>query len=335
MKGCTVFGEVIAVYGGWGTEFGPVYGITGAERAKGGTVRGATEVCDAAEGGTVPGGVIAGWVTGAVCGATAVVRSTGDTVCDAAVESVCGTVGAIHKPRRSRWRSTAAIAAAVTASTICLREGAEAASEPCTVLGRSCTVMDIGLREGAASEPRTVLDRSCTVLDIEAREGAASEPRTVLDKSCTVLDIGARESRRCVTRGLKILGGNDGVSLSDSAAWNIMGGTCRRSRSVLRGCGAESLSEPENVARLAFPPPLEGSSRRRWPVGAELSLAEESDRWARAVSNSRRASRSQCSPERVPQAASRRSRRRSVAFTTCSLRGVLVFVARARARSSR
>ena len=311
------------MYGGWGTEFGPVFCSTGAERAKGGTVRGVTEVCGATEGSTVPGGVIAGWVTGAVYGATAVVRSTGDTVCGAAAESECGTVGAIHKPRRSRWRSTAAIAAAVTASTICLREGAEAASEPCTVLDRSCTV----------------LDRSCTVLDIGAREGAAAEPRTVLDKSCTVLDIGAREGRRCVTRGLKIFGGNYGVSLSDSAAWNITGGTCRRSRSVLRGCwplGAElSLSEPENVARLAFPRPLEGSSRRRWPVGAELSLAEESDRLARAVSNSRRASKSQCSPERVPQAASRRSRRRSVAFTTCSLRGVLVFVARARARSSR
>ena len=293
MKGCTVFGEVIAVYGGWGTEFGPVYGITGAERAKGGTVRGATEVCGATEGSTVPGGVIAGWVTGAVYGATAVVCSTGDTVCGAAVESECGTVGAIHKPRRSRWRSTAAIAAAVTASTICLREGAEAASEPCTVL----------------------------------------------DRSCKVLDIGARERRRCVTRGLKIFGGNDGVSLSDSAAWNITGSTCRRSRSVLRGCwplGAElSLSEPENVARLAFPRPLEGSSRRRWPVGAELSLAGESGRVARAISNTRRASRSQCLPERVPQAASRRSRRRSVAFTTCSLRGVLAFVARARARLSR
>ena len=51
-----------------------------------------------------------------------------------ATESECGTVGAVHKPMRSRWRSTAAIAAAVTASTICLREGAEAASEPCTVL---------------------------------------------------------------------------------------------------------------------------------------------------------------------------------------------------------
>ena len=51
-----------------------------------------------------------------------------------ATESECGTVGAVYKPMRSRWRSTAAIAAAVTASTICLREGAEAASEPCTVL---------------------------------------------------------------------------------------------------------------------------------------------------------------------------------------------------------
>ena len=332
VKGCTVLGEVIAVYGGWGTEFEPVYGIaggivraatgwgtgrnaaeentvpgegvagyvgwvigsvyvaTGAERAKGGTVRGATEVCGATEGSTVPGGVIAGWVTGAVYGATGVVRSTGDTVCGAAAESECGMVGGIHKPKRSRWRSTAAIAAAVTASTIWLREGAEAASEPCTVL----------------------------------------------DRSCTVLDIGAREGRRCVTRGLKILGGNDGVSLSVSAAWNITGGTCRRSRSVLRGCGAESLSEPEKVVRLAFPRPLEGSSRRRWPVGAEPSLAEEdSVRLARAISQARKVSRSQRSPGRVSQAASRRSRRRSVAFTTWSLRGVLTLVARAKARPSR
>ena len=209
-----------------------------------------------------------------------------------AAESECGTVGAVHKPKRSRWRSTAAIAAAVTASTICLREGAEAASEP------------------------------CTALDIA--------------KSCTVQDIGAREGRRCVTRGLNILGGNDGVSLSVSAAWNITGGTCRQSCSVLRGCGAESLSEPEKVARLEFPRPLEGSSRRRWLVGAELSLAEEdSDRVARLISNFGRVSRSHCSPVRVPQAASRRSQRRSVAFTTCSPRGVLSIVARARARSRR
>ena len=304
MKRCTVFSEVIAVYGGWGTEPEPVYSVTGgivraateggtgrdaaeentvpgevvagyvgwvtgfvyvatgAERAKGGTVRGATEgdpVRGATEGSTVPGGVIAGyvgWVTGAVYGATGTVRSTGGTVCGAtagggavvAIESECGTVGAVHKPKRSRWRSTAAIAAVVTASIICLREGAEAASEP-----------------------------------------------------CTVLDIGAREGRRCVTRGLEILGGNDGVSLSVSAAWNITGGTCRRLRSVLRGCGAESLSEPEKVARLEFPRPLEGSSRRRWPVGAELSPAEEdSDQVARLISNFWRVSRSHCSPVRVP-----------------------------------
>ena len=125
-----------------------------------------------------------------------------------ATESECGTVGAVHKPMRSRWRSTAAIAAAVTASTICFKEGGEAASEP------------------------------CTVLDVA--------------ESCMVLGIGAREGRPCVTRGLNILGGNDGVSLSGSAAWNITGDTYRRSRSVLRGCGAESLSEPEKVARLEF-----------------------------------------------------------------------------------
>ena len=122
MKGCTVSGEVIAVYGGWGTEpepvyggtggivraaaeentvpgevvagyvgwvTGPVYFATGAERAKGGTVRGATEgdpVRGAAEGSTVPGGVIAGyvgWVTEAVYGATGTVRATGGTVCGA------------------------------------------------------------------------------------------------------------------------------------------------------------------------------------------------------------------------------------------------------------
>ena len=44
-----------------------MYGATGAERAKGGTVRGATEgdvdpVRDATEGSTVPGEVIAGYV---------------------------------------------------------------------------------------------------------------------------------------------------------------------------------------------------------------------------------------------------------------------------------
>ena len=90
------------------------------------------------------------------------------------------------------------------------------------------------------------------------KEGAksASEP-------FTVLDIGAREGGRCVTRGLNIRGGNNGVAPSGSAAWNIIRVTCRRSRAVRRGCGAESLSEPEKVARFDFPRPLEGSSRRR------------------------------------------------------------------------
>ena len=68
MKGCTVSGEVIAVYGGWSTE--PVYGATG------GIVRVATEGGtgrDAAEENTVPAGVVAGyvgWVTGPVYVAT-------------------------------------------------------------------------------------------------------------------------------------------------------------------------------------------------------------------------------------------------------------------------
>ena len=123
-----------------------------------------------------------------------------------ATGSVYGTVGAGHKPMCARWLSTAAIAAAVTASTTCLKEGAESASE-----------------------------------------------------SFTVQDIGAR----CVRRGLNIRGGNDGVSPSGSAAWNMTGVTCRRSHSVLLRCGAKSLSEPEKVARFEFPRPLEGSSRRR------------------------------------------------------------------------
>ena len=86
-------------------------------------------------------------------------------------------MGAGHRPMCARWRSTAAIAAVVTASTICLKEGGGSASE-----------------------------------------------------AFTVLEIGAHEGRCCVTRGLNIRGGNDGVSLSCSAAWNITGGTCRRSR---------------------------------------------------------------------------------------------------------
>ena len=91
-----------------------------------------------------------------------------------------------------------------------------------------------------------------------------------------MLEVGARGGRCCVTRGLNIRGGNSGVSLSlISAASNMKGGTCRRSRPVRRGCRPELLSEPEKVARLAFPRPLEGSSQRRCPVVVE-SLAEES-----------------------------------------------------------
>ena len=65
----------------------------------------------------------------------------------------------------ARRRLTAAIAAAVTASTIWFKEG----------------------------------------------RGSASE-------AFTVLEIGAREGGRCVARGLNNRGGNDGVSLSSSAA---------------------------------------------------------------------------------------------------------------------
>ena len=57
VKGCTVSGEVIVVYVGWGT--GPVYGATGD------IVRDATEGVtgrDAIEGNTVPGEVVAGYV---------------------------------------------------------------------------------------------------------------------------------------------------------------------------------------------------------------------------------------------------------------------------------
>ena len=125
------------------------------------------------------------------------------------------------------------------------------------------------------------------------------------------------------------------MSLSCSAAWNITGGTCRRSCPVRRGCGPESLSEPERVARFAFPRPLKGSSRRRWPVVAEKSLAEESILLVRFASILRSVSRSHCAPSVVVQASSRRSRRRRVAFTTRSLRGVRSCVARSSASSRR
>ena len=118
----------------------------------------------------------------------------------------------------AKWWSTAAIAAALTASTIWFKEGGGSAPE-----------------------------------------------------AFTMLELGVRGGRRCVTQGLNIRGENGGVSLSlCSAAWNIKGGTCRLSRPVRRGCRPESLSEvPEKVPRLAFPRPLEGSSRRRCPVVEE------------------------------------------------------------------
>ena len=88
-----------------------------------------------------------------------------------------------YRPMCARWRSTAAIAAAVTASTICCREGGESAP-----------------------------------------------------------------------------------GVSSMLVFATRGGTCRlssRSRPGRRGCWLESLSEvPGGVARLAFPRPREGSSRR-------------------------------------------------------------------------
>ena len=150
-----------------------------------------------------------------------------------------------------------------------------------------------------------------------------------------MLEVGARGGRCSVTRGLNIRGENGGVSLSlFSVAWNMNGGTCRRSRLVRRGCRPESLSEPEKVACSAFPRPLEGSSRRRYPVVVE-SLAEEAVWSVRFAAIERRVSRSHCAPSELPQSASRRSRRRRVAFTTRSRRGVRSCVARSRARLRR
>ena len=115
--------------------------------------------------------------------------------------------------------------------------------------------------------------RGSNRLDHLVQRGGGPAP-----EAFTMLELGARGGRRCVTRGPKLRGGNGGVSLSlCSAAWNIRGGSCRLSRPVRRGCRPESLSEvPEKVARLAFPRPLEGSSRRRCPVVVEESLAEKS-----------------------------------------------------------
>ena len=76
-----------------------------------------------------------------------------------------GATSAGHRPMCARWRSTAAIAVAVTAATIWFKEGGGSASE-----------------------------------------------------AYIILELGTCEGRRCVTRGLNICGGNDGVSLSCSAA---------------------------------------------------------------------------------------------------------------------
>ena len=237
--------------------------------------------------GTPYGGVASGYVVGAmgpVGYAAGAMRAKGGTVFGetavGATEPVGGALGTGHRLMCARWRSTAVIAAAVTASTIWFKEGGGSASE-----------------------------------------------------AFTILELGVREGRRCVIRSLNICGGNDSVSLSCSAAWNITGGTCRRSCPVCRGCGPKSRSEPERVARFGFPRPLEGSSRRRWLVVAEESLVEESIRLVRFASILRSVWRSHCAPSVVVQASSRRSRRRRVAFTTRSLRKVRSCVARSSASS--
>ena len=82
------------------------------------------------KGGTVPGGVAAGYVVGAMgpvgC-ATGAVRAKGGTVfsetAEGATEPVGGAMGTGHRLMCARGRSTAAIAATVTASTIWCKEG--------------------------------------------------------------------------------------------------------------------------------------------------------------------------------------------------------------------
>ena len=135
----------------------------------------------------------------------------------------------------------AAIVAAVIASTICCMGGSESA------LGVVCTLVSA---------------RVAFSWRLSTRVSATREGR-----------------RDTCSRRLEIRGGNDGASLSFwFAAWYIRGVTCLLeglSRPACRCCWPESLSEvPENVARLAFPRPLEGSSRRRGL--AEEELPEES-----------------------------------------------------------
>ena len=164
---------------------------------------------------------------------------------------------------QARWRSIAVIAAAVIASTICCMGGSESA------LGALSTL-------------------------VSARVSLSW---------CLGSRVSTREGRRdTYSRRLAIRGGNDGVSLSLSAAWYIRGVTCLLeglSRPACRCCWPESLSEvPENVARLAFPRPLEGSSRRRGLV--EVEVLEESDLAERlVVLRARSASRTQPLPSRV------------------------------------
>ena len=196
-----------------------------------------------------------------------------------------GATSAGYRPMCARWRSTVASAAAVTASTICCREGGGSAPE-----------------------------------------------------AFTTLEFVAHGGRRWVTRGLNIRGGNGGVllpftlrsvkyirgylpSVSSYASGMLAGVTIR--------CAIEG-------GRLAFPRPLEGSSRRPCSVVVEESLAEEPVRSGRCFAAvSRRVSQTHCAPSRVPQADSTRSRRRRIALTTRSLRGVRSCVARSRARLSR
>ena len=82
------------------------------------------------KGGIVPGGVAAGYVVGAMgpvgcaTGAVRAKRGTGfGETAEGATEPVGGAMGTGHRPMCARWRSTAAIAAAVTASTIWCKEG--------------------------------------------------------------------------------------------------------------------------------------------------------------------------------------------------------------------
>ena len=65
-----------------------------------------------------------------------------------------GATGAGHRPMCARWRSTAAIAAAVTASTSWCREGGGSAPEAFTMLGfgarggRRCVERGLNIRGG-------------------------------------------------------------------------------------------------------------------------------------------------------------------------------------------